>query len=206
VYARSSVALARALLGTLLVRDAREGRTSGIIVETEAYGGPEDAASHARAGRTARTAPMFGPAGHAYVYLVYGLHHCLNAVAERDGIAGAVLIRGAAPVEGLDLMRHRRGRPHDADARLAAGPARLCQAFGIDRDLDGADLTAGRALWLEAGDAGALDPGRVVTGPRVGVGYAGGDWAGRPWRFGLRDHPSLSRPFPDLLPHTPPGT
>ncbi|MBA3796499.1 MAG: DNA-3-methyladenine glycosylase, partial [Chloroflexi bacterium] len=119
-YARPSVELAPALLGLRLVRDTREGRSGGIIVETEAYGGPADRASHARAGLTRRTAPMFGPPGHAYVYLVYGLHSCLNVVAEIDGVAGAVLIRAVRPVDGLELMKARRGRPGDPDARLAA--------------------------------------------------------------------------------------
>jgi DNA-3-methyladenine glycosylase len=198
-FARPSVDLARALLGALVVRDGPGGRAAGLIVETEAYGGPEDRASHARAGRTRRTAPMFGPPGHAYVYLVYGMHSCLNVVAETDGVAGAVLIRALEPVAGVALMRRRRGDPAGSDLRLAAGPARLCQALDVDRALDGHDLAAGHGLWI-------ADPGRaaatpiaergVVTGPRVGVAYAGAGWADRPWRFGVRGHPSLSRPFP----------
>jgi DNA-3-methyladenine glycosylase len=170
----------------------------GVIVETEAYAGPDDRASHARAGRTRRTAPMFGPAGHAYVYLVYGLHSCLNVVSETNGVAGAVLIRALAAHVGIDAMRRRRGRPHDADHRLCAGPARLCQALAIDRRLDGHDLTTGRELWIADPDPGTrarIAAAGVVVGPRVGVLYAGADWAARPWRFGVRGHPALSRPF-----------
>ncbi len=198
-FARPSVELAQALLGALVVRDGPDGRTSGLIVETEAYAGPEDRASHARAGRTRRTAPMFGPPGHAYVYLVYGMHSCLNVVAEQDGVAGAVLIRALAPLEGLDLMRERRGAAAGPDPRLAAGPARLCQALAVDRTLDGHDLVSGGELWVADAPADvsdALAARGIVTGPRVGVAYAGADWAGRPWRFGVRGHPSLSRPFP----------
>jgi DNA-3-methyladenine glycosylase len=202
-FERPSVELARLLLGALVVRDGPDGRVSGLIVETEAYAGPEDRASHARAGLTRRTAPMFGPPGHAYVYLVYGLHHCLNVVSGPGGSAGAVLIRAVAPVDGLDAMRRRRGGTGGAAALLAAGPARLCQALAIDRTLDGHDLTTGRDLWITGADAATaarMTAAGVVSGPRVGVAYAGDDWAARPWRFGVRGHPSLSRPFPAAPP------
>lgn len=192
-FERPVAELARELLGASLVSATAEGTTSVRIVETEAYGGPDDLASHARAGRTRRTAPMFGPAGHAYVYLVYGMHECLNVVAETDGRAGAVLIRAGEPQDGLPLMRLRRGRPADSDARLAAGPARLCQALGVDRALDGHDLTLGLRLWLESkNEAGGMPEDAIEAGPRIGVGYAG-DWALRPWRFWLRGNPSVSR-------------
>jgi DNA-3-methyladenine glycosylase len=137
---------------------------------------------------------MFGPAGHAYVYLVYGLHHCLNVVCGPDGEASAVLVRALEPLAGLEVMRARRGPTGGADTRLAAGPARLCQALGIDRRDDGRDLLGSGPLVLLAPAAGRA-PTAVVTGPRVGVDYAGPGWADRPWRFGLPDHPSLSRPF-----------
>ncbi|MBA3307223.1 MAG: DNA-3-methyladenine glycosylase [Chloroflexi bacterium] len=198
--------LAPALLGLRLMRESAEGRSGGLIVETEAYGGPEDRASHARAGHTRRTAPMFGPPGHAYVYLIYGLHSCLNVVAEAEGVAGAVLIRALRPVLGLEMIRARRGRPRDADSVLAAGPARVCQALAVDRSLDGHDLTRGEALWIEepGGDgperlltSGVLS-GRIIAGPRIGVAYAGEGWAERRWRFGVAGDPSLSRPFPPL--------
>lgn len=167
-------------------------------MEAEAYGGPEDLASHARAGRTRRTAPMFGRPGHAYVYRVYGLHWCLNVVSDRDGQAGAVLIRALAPGHGLGLVRSRRRRPADPEARLTAGPARVCQALAIDGALDGHDLTLGKGLWLADPDPlerERLVEGNVVAGPRVGVAYAGRGWAEKDWRFGIRGHPSLSRPF-----------
>jgi DNA-3-methyladenine glycosylase len=191
-YARPVTELARALLGKLVVSETADGRCCGRIVEAEAYGGPEDRASHARAGRTARTRPMFGPVGHAYVYLVYGMHECLNVVGEDDGRAGAVLLRALEPVRGVELMRRRRERPADPAWRLAAGPARLAQALGVDRRLDGHDLTAGERLWLarDPDPAAALD---IASGPRVGVAYAGAEWAARPWRFWLRGHRSVSR-------------
>lgn len=192
-------AVAQSLLGTLIVRDTDAGRCVARIVETEAYAGPEDRASHARAGRTARNRVMFGPPGRAYVYLVYGLHHCLNVVCGPDGQAAAVLIRAVEPVEGVELMRLRRGPTAGPGHRLGAGPARTCQALDIDGALDGTDLLTDLQLWLAApiwsGSAARLtDP--IVSGPRVGVAYAGAGWAVLPWRFGITGHASLSRPFP----------
>jgi DNA-3-methyladenine glycosylase len=190
--------VAQGLLGLVVVRASDDGVTAGRIVEVEAYHGPGDLASHARAGRTARTSTMFGPPGRAYVYLVYGMHSCLNVVTDPEGDAGAVLIRALEPVHGIAAMRRRRGRAAEPDVRLAAGPARLCQALAIDRTLDGHDLTVRGALWLaDPGTAdmqAAREPG-IIAGPRVGVDYAGDHWASRPWRFGIRDHPALSRPF-----------
>lgn len=192
------VAAARALLGALLVREDGSGRRVARIVETEAYDGPRDRASHARAGRTARTAVMFGPPGHAYVYLVYGMHHCLNVVCGPDGEASAVLIRAVEPDVGVELMRAGRGDRAGPDVRLGAGPARLCQALAIDRRLDGIDLLTDERLRLcrSDGPRAVVPPGAIVSGPRVGVSYAGAPWAGLPWRFGIAGHPSLSRPFP----------
>jgi DNA-3-methyladenine glycosylase len=173
------------------MRETAEGPCGGPIVEVEAYGGPDDLASHARAGQTRRTSPMFGEVGHAYVYLVYGMHECLNVVAREDGVAaGAVLIRAIEPAIGIDLMRARRGRPADSDARLCSGPARLTQALAVDRSLDGHDLIAGEELWLAAADA--VPKPAVAVGPRIGVDYAG-EWAGLPLRFWIRDHASVSR-------------
>jgi DNA-3-methyladenine glycosylase len=192
------VSTARRLLGSLLVRDDGAGRRIARIVETEAYDGPRDPASHARAGRTPRTSVMFGPPGHAYVYLVYGMHHCLNVVCGPDGEAAAVLIRAVEPVEGVERMRAAR-RPTGAaagqDERLAAGPARACQALGIDRTLGGIDLITDERLWLARDDDGSGAPVAVAAGPRIGVAYAGEEAAARPWRFGIAGHPSLSRPF-----------
>jgi DNA-3-methyladenine glycosylase len=180
-------------------------------VETEAYGGPEDRASHARAGRTPRTAVMFGPPGRAYVYLVYGMHHCLNVVCGADGEAAAVLIRALQPLDGVERMRVARGLTVDRlpgraapgdDARLAAGPARLCQALGVDRALDGLDLLADERLRLVlpgVGEPRLRASEEVAAGTRVGVTYAGSEWAARPWRFGIAGHAALSRPFPGAV-------
>lgn len=189
-----AVSTARGLLGALLVREDGAGRRVGRIVETEAYAGPDDRASHARAGRTARTSIMYGPPGRAYVYLIYGLHHCLNVVCAEEGEAAAVLIRAVEPLEGFEQMRAARGRPGTDPDRLAAGPARTCQALGIDRTFDGLDLLSDDRLWLAAPDTGWRPPA-IVSGPRVGVDYAGPDWSNRPWRFGLDGSRALSRPF-----------
>ncbi len=190
-YDRPTEDVARDLLGVLVCRETGDGLTVGRVVETEAYGGPEDRASHARAGRTRRTTPMFGEVGHAYVYLVYGIHECLNVVAYRGADAGAVLLRALEPVVGVELMRLRRGRQTDPDERLCAGPARLCQALAVDRTLDGDDLTSGEGLWLAcpSEDARSAD---IAAGTRIGVEYAG-EWVSRPWRFWLTGHPSVSR-------------
>jgi DNA-3-methyladenine glycosylase len=140
---------------------------------------------------------MYGPPGRAYVYLVYGLHHCLNIVCGPDGVASAVLVRAVEPLAGIERMRANRGAAAGADARLGAGPARLCQALDIDRGLDGIDLLGDERLWLACpGDTWTVDARTIVSGPRVGVGYAGVPWADRPWRFGLAGHAALSRPFP----------
>ena len=196
-YTRSVDELALALLGTRLIRAWPDGaRSGGQIVEVEAYGGPEDLASHARSGRTARNATMWGPAGHAYVYRVYGLHLCLNVVAGDAGAAGAVLVRAVMP-EGEDAhIRAPRGGPDGAPidaARLASGPGNVGRAFGIDLALDGRDLTVAGPLWLEAGEPIGSE---IARGPRIGVAYAGPKWAGRARRFGLRGHPALSLSFP----------
>ncbi len=197
-YARQTQEVALALLGAYLVHDTPEGRQVGRIVETEAYVGLSDRASHASRGRTRRTDVMFGPPGYAYVYLVYGMHYCLNVVSERDGEAGAVLLRALVPMFGVEQMRARRGRFAEADVRLAAGPGRLCQALGVDLALDRVDLCTPGELWLAKPSETELAQHRrpgIVTGSRVGVESAGEEAAARPWRFGIRGHPSLSRPF-----------
>jgi DNA-3-methyladenine glycosylase len=134
-YARDTVTVARELLGKLLIH----GETSGIIIETEAYLGLGDLAAHSAAGITPRTRMIFSEPGHAYVYLNYGIHECLNIVAEPDGVAGCVLIRALKPVDGIDIMRDRRKGAKD----LTGGPGKLTQALGITRALNGADVTTG---------------------------------------------------------------
>jgi DNA-3-methyladenine glycosylase len=154
---------------------------SGVIVETEAYLGPHDLACHAARGRTARTEVMFGPPGHAYVYLIYGMHHCVNAVTEQDGFAAAVLIRALEPDPGVD------GRTD--------GPGRLCKALGIDRSHNGADLTRPGALYVTPGDRPVKvgrPTGEIGVGPRIGVAYAG-EWAEAPLRFWLKGNRWVSR-------------
>ena len=183
------VALARRLLGARLVVPARDGRrVSGIIVETEAYRGPEDRASHAYGGRrTRRTETMYARGGTAYVYFVYGMYHQFNVVTNVAGVPHAVLVRALEPVEGLGLMRRRRAG--EADGNLTSGPGKLCVALGIDRRLDGADLLGDR-VWIERGRRVA--PASVACGPRIGIDYAA-EWAAEPWRFWLRGNPFVSR-------------
>lgn len=199
-YTRADVvAVARRLLGSLLVAPARDGRrVSGIIVETEAYRGPEDRASHAYGGRrTRRTETMYAPGGTAYVYFVYGMYHQFNIVTNVADVPHAVLVRALEPVEGVELMRRRRGGAAPLD--LTSGPGKLCIALGIDRRLDGADLL-GDQIWLEAGRR--VQPAAIAAGPRVGIDYAE-DWAARPWRFWLRGNPFVSRAAARLAPSSP---
>ncbi len=186
------LAVARALLGRLLVVRGRGGaRVSGLIVETEAYRGPEDRASHAYGGRrTARTETMYAVGGTAYVYFVYGMYHQFNVVTNVADEPHAVLVRALEPVEGIALMERRRGVGLPG---LTNGPGKLCIALGIDRRLDAADLT-GERVWLEEG-TGPVTPSRIASGPRVGIDYAG-DWAMRPWRFWIKDNRFVSRPVP----------
>jgi DNA-3-methyladenine glycosylase len=180
-YTRPDVlAVARDLLGQVLVVRTRDGRrVSGTIVETEAYRGPEDRASHAYGGRrTRRTETMYARGGTAYVYFVYGMHHQFNVVTNVEDVPHAILVRAVEPHEGISLMRRRRGPRPDRD--LASGPGKLCQALGIDLRHDGADLLGDR-VWVEAGE-GTFARADVIAGPRVGIDYAGA-WARRPWRF-----------------------
>jgi DNA-3-methyladenine glycosylase len=169
--------VARELLGKTLVHIDHEGvRRSGRIVETEAYVGPDDAASHARSGPKGRAGLMYGKAGVAYVYLIYGMHHCFNAVTEPDGYPGAVLVRAIEPLENAN------GR--------GAGPALVCRALHIDRACNGVDLVEAKDLSIEAADR--VEDEQVRIGPRIGVDYAG-DWAAHPWRFWVAESPHLSR-------------
>lgn len=165
-YDRDPAVVARELLGAVLRYEDALGAVSGRIVETEAYLGPHDPASHSAVGRTARTWHMFGPPGVAYVYFVYGMHWCVNAVTREEGFGSAVLIRAIEPLEGVERMRARRPKAR-RDAQLCDGPAKLCAALGIDRALDGAALTGGSALTIHAGEP--VPDERVLVGPRVGI-------------------------------------
>jgi DNA-3-methyladenine glycosylase len=186
-FARPPVLVAPDLLGCLLVREWAGERLAGRVVEVEAYGGAEDAASHAHRGPTDRNRVMFGPAGHAYVYFIYGMHFCLNAVTGQEGEASAVLIRAVEPAAGIETMRRRRGQ--NKVQALCNGPGKLCQALAIDRALNGLDLTLGSGLWLESGPRPSEG---IVIGPRLGVR---GDAAAlaAPWRFWLAGNPFVSR-------------
>jgi DNA-3-methyladenine glycosylase len=173
-YRRPALTVARDLLGMTLCRKLPEGGVMrGSIVEVEAYDGPRDRASHAFRGLTPRTAPMFEAGGIVYVYLVYGMHHCLNIVTGPAGYPAAVLLRAADVPGGV----------------TASGPGRLSRAFSVDRSLDGASLL-GRELWLEEGER-VPDRG-VRRTARIGVDYAGA-WARRKYRFHVADHPAVSR-------------
>jgi DNA-3-methyladenine glycosylase len=164
-YERPTVDVAKALLGKYLVRRLDGRSVAGRIVEVEAYCGPHDLACHASKGRTARTDVMFGPAGVAYVYLIYGMYHCLNVVTEGIDYPAAVLIRGIALEE------------------VVSGPGRVCRLLKIDRTLNRHDLTRRKQLWIE--DRGLrISPSAITASPRIGVDYAG-EWALKPWRFRL---------------------
>lgn len=177
-YARPAVIVARELLGQRLVRVLEDGqRLSGLICETEAYGGPDDEASHAYR-RTPRSRIMYGPPGHAYVYFIYGMHYCLNTVTELDGVPGAVLIRALFPQEGLTTIRARR--PGVPDARLCDGPGKVCQALDITSAQNDLDLTTSDQLFIEA--APAIATGDVLVTPRIGV-RGNAEARSRPWRF-----------------------
>lgn len=185
-FDRPAASLAIDLLGSRLVREAPEGRVGGRIVEVEAYRGPEDLAAHSSRGETPRNSVMFGAPGRLYVYLIYGLHHCLNVVAGPGAKPEAVLIRALALDEGIELARRRRG-PTVADPRLASGPGNVGRALGVDRSLNGSDLLAG-PVRVEP----RLGPRpRISRGPRIGVAYAGA-WASRPMRFWITDDPHVS--------------
>lgn len=167
-FARPTLRVVRGLLGKYLIRESDAGLLAGRIVEVEAYVGPEDRASHASRRRTARNDVMFGAPGLAYVYLVYGMYHCLNVVTEREGFPAAILIR-AVEMEST------------TPAALVDGPGRLCRAFRIDRSFNKLDLTAWHLLWLE--DRGPrIQSRRIAALSRIGVDYAGA-WATKPWRF-----------------------
>jgi len=181
--------VARRLIGCRLCTRIGGILTAGLIVETEAYGGGPDRASHASGGRrTPRTEAMFAAGGHAYIYLCYGLHALFNIVTGPEGEAAAVLVRALEPVEGLGEMQRRR--PARSPQRLASGPGVLTRALAITLAHNRSSLVLSPELWLEPRPR-PLPPGAITTGTRVGVGYAGPD-ALRPWRFALRGSPCVS--------------
>ncbi|MCS6775034.1 MAG: DNA-3-methyladenine glycosylase [Chloroherpetonaceae bacterium] len=202
-YRQDAVQLAPMLLNCILVHETAEGIRAGRITETEAYT-QDEPACHAFRGRTLRNAVMFGPPGHAYIYFTYGMHHCMNAVSGPEGRGEAVLIRAVEPLVGLEQMLRARGLPAPAPGAaltpaarvrlgraLCGGPGRLCQAFGLDRTLNGDDLTRRPRLWIAPPgvSAGFARPESIVASPRIGIS-AGTDLL---WRFTLRDDPYTSR-------------
>jgi DNA-3-methyladenine glycosylase len=215
LLALPTLAVGASLLGWRLVRDDADGLRVGRIVELEAYIGEDDLASHARFGRTARNDVMYGPPGRAYVYLVYGMHDCLNIVTEPIGSPAALLVRAVEPLAGVELMRASRARrgtgrrrtpdapvaepavvraPTVPDHRLAAGPGLVCAAFDLDRSLTGHDLFAPDvAVRIEPPPVDEAAP-VVIVGPRVGIGYAGRPWTEVPWRLAIAGNPAVSRP------------
>ena len=216
-YARPTLTVARELLGQRLVRQLDGQRLSGLIVETEAYIGPGDSASHAYGQRNSgRAGVMFGPPGRTYIYFIYGMYFMLNIVTEPEGFPAAVLIRAIEPQEGINLMQTNRsptprlpstspsassgrssGRGPASPSlaspapRLTNGPAKLCQALKIDKELNNWDLTLGQKLWLEANTA--LPAEAIATGPRIGIDYAQPQDRAAPWRFWLRDNKFVSK-------------
>lgn len=203
-YQRATEEVARDLLGKLLVVRSEDGSVTVRVTEVEAYLGPSDAACHTRGGlRTARNRTMWGPAGHAYVYLVYGLHHCLNVVTVGEGRGEAVLLRGARVEEGLELVRRRRGGSVPK-RRLCDGPGKLCQALGVTRALDGADLCTADAQLAFLDDGVAAPALEVATLPRVGVDYAG-EAASWQLRFLWRRPDSAPRVTGGTDPRSPEG-
>lgn len=186
-YARPVLDVARDCVGEILVHETPEGLVAGRIVETEAYRGPEDLAAHSAGGRrTTRTEVMFGPPGHAYMFLLYGMHWAFNIVAGPEGHPHAVLVRAVEPVLGVEIMASRRGIAAKS-VTLCNGPGKLCVALGLDRTAYGLDLCASR-LYLASGQRGPI--GRS---PRINVDYAG-SWAKKPWRFYERGNRYVSVP------------
>jgi DNA-3-methyladenine glycosylase len=186
-YDRDPITVAGALLGTLLLRESEEGLTAGRIVETEAYLGGEDPASHSYRGRSNRNAVMFGPPGFLYVYTIHS-RFCMNAVTEAEGKPTAVLIRACQPLVGIELMQERRGR--EKMTELTTGPARLCESMAVDRRLNGWDLTLRDEIWIAADPEPPAAP-EVLTTVRIGVTSAQDEllrfcYAGNPYVSGPR--------------------
>lgn len=180
---KDSLKVAKSLLGYILVHETKDDITSGIIVETEAYH-QDDPASHTYRGQTARNAVMFGPPGFAYVYFTYGMHYCFNVVTGPQGSGQAVLIRALEPVEGIELMKQRRGM--DAELQLTNGPAKLVQAMGITKADYGANLLNKSKLRLKPGPK----PAKITQTTRIGIKQA----TDKPWRFYITGNPYISKP------------
>jgi DNA-3-methyladenine glycosylase len=190
-YQQDSLKVAKQLLGKTLLYETSEGTVSGMIVETEAYLGPEDKASHAFGNRrTRRTHTQFGPKGHAYIYLIYGMYHCFNVTAGAvPGKPEAVFFRALKPLEGVDLMFKRRPAAKGNLANLTNGPSRLCMAMGINKQMNGFDLCA--LPFCVKDDGVTVAEEDIVCAKRVGVDYAD-EWKHMPWRFYIKNNPFVS--------------
>jgi DNA-3-methyladenine glycosylase len=189
-YARPTRTVARELLGCRLVRQLNGVRLSGVIVEAEAYIGESDLACHAKAGKTQRTAVMYGLAGFSYVYFTYGMHWMLNVVTEEQDFPAAVLLRAIEPVEGVEVMRRFRS---GKDLKLIGkGPACLTQALGITRAENGLDLCRhDSGLWIEQGET--ISKRHVAVSPRIGLGKTPEPWLSKPWRYSVAKSPFVSK-------------
>lgn len=195
-FACDASTLARRLIGQVLVRKIGEHILSGRIVETEAYAGVEDAASHAFRGRiTARNGAMFANPGVCYVYFTYGMHFCFNLSCAARGEPQAVLIRALEPIEGLDRMRLNRGRSTIEDRDLCKGPANLTKALAIDREHNELDSVTSDALYIRLVHARILGPASLINAPRVGISPKAGTWRESPLRWYLRGSPSITHPI-----------
>ena len=191
-YARDALVVARDLIGCLFVHEHSEGRVGVRLVEVEAYRGPEDPGSHGYRGVTPRTRVMYGPPGRLYVYFTYGMHWCANIVCGPDGTCSAVLLRAGEPIVGLDLMQLRRPLARN-QRQLTSGPARLCQAMGIDKAHNGASLLRGGEFWCAEDERTSDYRTREISEtPRIGLAEGRGD--ALPWRFVIPNHPYASRP------------
>jgi DNA-3-methyladenine glycosylase len=200
-FARPGQQVAPDLLGCVLEHEDGDGLVAVRLTEAEAYAGELDPASHAWRGQTARTAVMFGPPGHAYVYFTYGMHFCVNLVCLPEGTASAVLLRAGEVIAGAEIAAGRRAARSGGPRDLARGPARLCQALGIDRARNGADACDPLSpLRIRAGSGPAGKA--IVSGPRVGVSRG----AGTPWRFWLAGDPTVSPFRPHVPRRRPPGS
>lgn len=186
-YGRDTIEVAKDLLGKVLVREMPAGRMAVKIVETEAYVGPHDKACHASRGMSERNKVMFGEPGHAYVYFIYGMYHCLNIVTERDGYPAAVLIRAGEPLEGEDIMWGLR-KTARSRGELTSGPGKLCRAMSIDKTLNGADLCKKGPLYVENGNQKRNE---IISCRRIGIDYAA-EYRDKPWRFYLKNNPYVS--------------
>ncbi len=181
-YLRDTIEVARSILGKVIVHRTPETLIAGRIVEAEAYTS-NDPSCHACRGMTKRNAQMFGEPGHAYIYFTYGMYYCLNAVTAPEGVAEAVLIRAAEPLQGIDLMVRNRGT--DVLTNLASGPGKLCMAFGLEKSQNGLDLTGSDLMIVDDG----FVPSEIVTATRIGIRLA----TDYPWRFYVKGNPHVSR-------------